>query len=358
MSQTPDFGPLGRPFNRSHPFLYGFLGALGVLTALALTRALAQASQVFVLIITALFLAIGLNPAVEVMRRRGLSRGAAVTVMLVFVLGLAGALAAAIVPPLINQTTQLISNLPDYLNQLRENATIAQLDSEYAFIERIQEQLSQLVKDDKLVFSAFGGVVGVGRTVLSGAFSFVTVLVLTLYFLAALPRMTSIAYRMVPSTRRERVRLLTEEILLRIGGFVGGQLTIAALSGLSTLVVLTLLQIPYAISLAMVVAVFGLIPLIGATLGAIVVVVVGLTQSTTAAIIIFIYYVLYQQFENYVIAPRVMRRAVNVPAVVTIVAALLGASLLGLLGGLIAIPLAAAVLLIIQQVVIPQAETK
>lgn len=329
-----------------------------MLTALALAQALAQASQVFVLILTALFLAIGLNPAVEFFRRRGMSRGAAVTVMLVIVLVLAGALAAAIVPPVIAQTTQLITNAPEYLNQLRGNATIARLDGDYQFIERLQNQLTALVENDKLVFNAFGGVVGVGRTVLSGAFSFLTVLVLTLYFLAALPRMTSLAYRMVPASRRERVRLLSDEVLLRIGGFVGGQLTIASLSGLATLIVLSILKIPYAISLAMVVAVFGLIPLIGATLGAIVVVVVGLTQSTTAAIIIFIYYVLYQQFENYVIAPRVMRRAVNVPAVVTIVAALLGASLLGLLGGLIAIPLAAAVLLIIQQVVIPQAETK
>jgi predicted PurR-regulated permease PerM len=170
--------------------------------------------------------------------------------------------------------------------------------------------------------------------------------------------MTSIAYRMVPASRRARVQVLSDEILLRIGGFVGGQLTIASLSGLSTLVMLTILQVPYAISLAMLVALFGLIPLIGATLGAIAVVVVGLTQSTTIAIVLFIFYVIYQQFENYIIAPRVMRKAVNVPAVVTIVAALLGASLLGLLGGLIAIPLAAAVLLIIQQVVIPQAETK
>lgn len=333
------------------------MAALGVLTALGLARALAQASQMLVLIITALFLAIGLNPAVEAMRRRGLGRGAAVSVMLVLVLLLAGALAAAIVPPVINQTTQLISNAPEYLEQLRENSTIARLDSEYQFIERIQGQLGELVKDDKLVFSAFGGVVGVGRTVLSGAFSFVTVLVLTLYFLAALPRMTAVAYRMVPNSRRERVQRLSDEILLRIGGFVGGQLTIAALSGLSTLIILTILRVPYAISLAVVVAIFGLIPLIGATLGAIAVVIVSLTQSTTTAIIVFIFYVLYQQFENYVIAPRVMRKAVNVPAAVTIVSALVGASLLGLLGGLIAIPMAAALLLIIQQVIIPRAET-
>jgi predicted PurR-regulated permease PerM len=356
VSELPKFGPLGRPFNRAHPFLFGFLGALGVLTALALAQAMARASQMLVLILTALFLAIGLNPAVEAMRRRGLTRGLAVAVMLVVVVGFSAALAAAIVPPVINQTTQLISNAPEFLEELRRNSTIAQLDKDYEFIERAQERLTERVQDGKLVFSAFGGVVGVGRTVLSGAFSFLTVLVLTLYFLAALPRMTSIAYRMVPISRRERVRLLSEEILVRIGGFVGGQLVIAALSGLSTLVLLTIMDVPYAISLAMLVAVFGLIPLIGATLGAIAVVLVSLTVSTVTTVIVLAFYVLYQQFENYVIAPRVMRRAVHVPAVVTIVSALIGASLLGLLGGLIAIPLAAAVLLVIEQVVIPRAD--
>jgi predicted PurR-regulated permease PerM len=356
VSEEPNFGPLGRPFNRAHPFLFGFLGALGVLTALALATALARASQVLVLILTALFLAVGLNPAVEAMRRRGLTRGLAVGVMLVLVVGFAGALAAAIVPPVVSQTTQLISNAPDFLEELRRNSTLAQLDKDYQFISRAQESLAERVQDGKLVFSAFGGVVGVGRTVLSGAFSFLTVLVLTLYFLAALPKITSTAYRMVPVSRRERVRRLSDEILTRIGGFVGGQLVIAGLSGISTLILLTIMGVPYAVSLAMLVAVFGLIPLIGATLGAIAVVLVSLTISTTTTVIVFLFYVLYQQFENYVIAPRVMRRTVHVPALVTIVSALVGASLLGLLGGLIAIPLAAAVLLVIEQVVIPRAD--
>lgn len=358
MAETPEkFGSLGQPINRAHPFVFGFLGGLGLLIAFAVGQAVVAASQVLVLIITALFLAIGLNPAVEFFRRRGLSRGSAVTVMLVIIVLLTVALAAAVIPPIISQTTDLLSNAPDWLNQLRNNSTIAHLDEQYGIISRIQEQLTSRVQDGKLVFTAFGGVVGVGRTVLSGVFSGITVLILTLYFLAALPKITATGYQLVPASRRERVQLLTDEILLRVGGYVGGQLTVASLSGLSTLVVTSILGVPYAISLAMVVALFGLIPLIGATLGAIAVVTVGLSVSLTTAIILFVFYVLYQQFENYFIYPRIMRRSVNIPAAITLVAALIGGSLLGLLGGLLAIPTAAAVLLILNEVVIPRAGT-
>lgn len=350
------FGSLGQPINRAHPFIFGLLGGLGVLVALAIGEAVIAASQVLVLIVTALFLAVGLNPAVEFLRRRGLSRGAAVGVILATVVLAAGAFAAAIVPPIVSQTTQLLSNAPDWLNQLRSNPTIAHFDDQYGFISKIQEQLTSRVKDGKLVFSAFGGVVGVGRSVLSGIFSGITVLILTLYFLAALPKITSTSYRLVPASRRERVKLLTDEILLRVGGYVGGQLTVAALSGLSTLIITSILGVPYAISLAMVVAICGLIPLIGATLGAIVVVTIGLSQSVSTALILLVFYIIYQQFENYVIYPRIMKRSVNIPAAITLVAALIGASLLGLLGGLLAIPTAAATLLILDQVVIPRAE--
>ena len=357
MTEDPKFGRLGQPINRSHPFVFGFLAAMGVLAALVVGKAVVAASQVLVLIATALFLAIGLNPAVEFLRRRGLNRSASVAAILITVVIGAGAFVAALIPPIITQTTELLSSAPEWLNQLRANPTLAHFDEQYGLITTIQEQLTSRVQDGKLVFNAFGGVLGVGRTVISGIFTAITVLVLTLYFLAALPKITRTSYRLVPASRRDRVQLLTEEILLRVGGYVGGQLTVASLSGLSTVIVTTILGVPYSIALGMVVALFGLIPLIGATLGAIAVVTVGLSESLSTAGILFVFYVLYQQFENYFIYPRIMKRSVNIPAVITLVAALIGASLLGLLGGLLAIPVAAAALLIIDQVVIPRAET-
>jgi len=349
------FGKLGEPLNRSHPFMFGFLAALGVLTALALTRALNNASQAIVLIFISLFLAVGLNPAVEGLRRRGLSRGPAVLAIVAVFLFLSAVFSATVVPPLINQTTQLVQHSPQYLDNLTKNPTIAKLDKSYGIVTKAKATLESKVQDGKLVISAFGGVMGVGKTILSGLFSLITVLILTIYFLASLPKITRTAYSLVPASRRERVSRLSDEILARIGSFVGGQLIMASIAGMATLAMTLIVGIPYPIALALVVATCDLIPLIGATLGAIIVTIVALTQGVTLGIISFLFFIVFQQIENYVVYPRIMKRAVAVPGAVTIIAALLGGSLLGLLGGLLAIPTAAAILLIIDQVAVPHA---
>jgi predicted PurR-regulated permease PerM len=353
--ESERFGTPGAPLNRSHPFLYGFLATLGVATAYLVIKAVQSASQVLVLILISLFLAVGLNPAVEALRKRGLKRsGAVLTITLIFVL-IVGGFTAAVAPPIYKQTTQLVQNAPEYLDRIATNPTIANLDKNYHFIDKAKEKLSTQVQDGKLVVSAFGGVIGVGKTIFSGLFSAITVFILTLYFLAALPKFTKTAYSLVPASRRERVSKISDEILVRIGGYVGGQLVVAGIAGLATFVAALALGLPYALSLAMVVALCDLIPLIGATLGAVVATLVGFVYDTKSGIIILIFYIIYQQLENYVIYPKFMKRSVSVPAIVTIIAALIGGSLLGLLGGLLAIPTAAAILLIIDQVAIPRA---
>lgn len=202
----------------------------------------------------------------------------------------------------------------------------------------------------------FGGVLGAGRAVLSGLASTFTVLILTLYFLASLNSIAEAGYRLVPRTRRDRVRKLGDEIIKRIGGYVAGQVAVATINAVCSFVLMTILGIPYAAVLAFVVGLLGLIPLVGATIGALLVVVVGLFQSPQIALIVAIYYVVYQQVENYLIAPRIMARTVSVPGAVALIAAFGGGALLGVLGALIAIPIAAAILLIIQEVLIPRQE--
>jgi predicted PurR-regulated permease PerM len=161
---------------------------------------------------------------------------------------------------------------------------------------------------------------------------------------------------MVPASRRPRVRALGDEIIRRIGGYVAGQVAVATINGLLTFILLTILGVPYSIVLSITVAILGIIPLVGATLGAVIVVLVGLFQSWQIGVAIAVYYLLYQQIENYVIAPRIMARTVSVPGAVALIAALAGAALLGVLGALIAIPIAAAILLVIQEVTIPRQE--
>lgn len=179
-------------------------------------------------------------------------------------------------------------------------------------------------------------------------------LVLTLYFLASLHTMTEAAYRLVPASRRDRVRRLADEITRRIGAYVAGQVAVASINAVGTYILLTILGLDYRVVLAVTVGLLGVIPLVGATLGALVVILVALFHSWQYALIVAVYYLIYQQLENYVIAPRIMSRAVAVPGSVAVVAALAGGSLLGVLGALVAIPLAAGLLLLVQEVVVPR----
>jgi predicted PurR-regulated permease PerM len=319
-------------------------------------QALASASAVFILIIISIFLAAGLNPAVLFFQNRGLNRGASVGAVMASVLLFVAAFIAIAVPPLLDQGNQLLDNAPALIKDLNNNAFINDLNNKYGVIDSLQTKIDSLIKDGQFAITAFGGVIGVGKAVVSGLVSTITILVLTLYFLASLPQVINIALRFVPATRRDRVSKLTNAIVGRIGSFVGGQAIIAALAAVFILIMGLIIGMPYPGPLAMVVLICGFIPLVGHFIGMSIVTVVSLTDSLTTAAIALGAYILYVQIENYVITPRIMRKSLAIPGLVTIIAALLGASLLGLVGGLLAVPIAAAVLLILDEVVFPRAD--
>ena len=351
-----DFGTAGKPVNTSHPFYFGFMVTIGALLALTMLQALASASAVFILIIISIFLAAGLNPAVMFFQNRGLKRGASVGAVMASVLLFVAAFIAIAVPPLIDQGNQLLDNAPALIKDLNNNAFINDLNNKYGVIDSLQTKIDSLIKDGQFAITAFGGVIGVGKAVVSGLVSTITILVLTLYFLASLPQVINIGLRFVPATRRDRVSKLTNAIVGRIGSFVGGQAIIASLAATFILIMGLIVGMPYPGPLAMVVLICGFIPLVGHFIGMSIVTVVSLTDSLTTAAIALGAYILYVQIENYVITPRIMRKSLAIPGLVTIIAALLGASLLGLVGGLLAVPIAAAVLLILDEVVFPRAD--
>ena len=350
------YGRPGREFNRNHPFYLGFLGAFGVLAAYGLWQVLGQLSQVITLLVVSLFLALGLEPLVEWLEKRGLPRPAAITAVFGGVILLVGGFISAIVPIIVSQATELATQVPESIADLQRTQWFMDLDARFDVVSRLTNEVETRLSSGETVTALFGGVFGAGAAVLSGFFSTFTVLVLTLYFLASLRTTRAAAYRLVPRTRRQRVQLLGDEISKRIGGYVIGQITIATINAVASYVVMLVVGVPYALVLAVTVGIFGLIPLVGATIGAVIVVVVALFGSVTDAVIMAVYYVAYQQIENYVIAPRILQRTVAVPGAVAIVAALAGGSLLGILGALIAIPLAAGVLLVVQEVVMPRQE--
>jgi predicted PurR-regulated permease PerM len=351
-----DFGTAGKPVNTSHPFYFGFMVTIGALLALTMLQALASASAVFILIIISIFLAAGLNPAVLFFQNRGLNRGASVGAVMASVLLFVAAFIAIAIPPLLDQGNQLLDNAPALIKDLNNNAFINDLNNKYGVIDSLQTKLDSLIKDGQFAITAFGGVIGVGKAVVSGLVSTITILVLTLYFLASLPQVINIALRFVPATRRDRVSKLTNAIVARIGSFVGGQAIIAALAATFILIMGLIIGMPYPGPLAMVVLICGFIPLVGHFIGMSIVTVVSLTDSLTTAAIALGAYIVYVQIENYVITPRIMRKSLAIPGLVTIIAALLGASLLGLVGGLLAVPIAAAILLILDEVVFPRAD--
>ena len=349
-SEAHPFGRPGRPVSPRSPFRIGFSAALGVGAAGLLALAVVNVRGVLTLLAAALFLAIGLNPTVEWLERAGLRRGLAVgTVFLGLVLFFV-AFGMAVVPPIVDQMTSFAATLPELLADLTENRRIAQLNEEFGFVDRAQE----LVAGGQLGGQVFGGVLGVGRFVLSSFFSTLTVLVLTLYFMVSFPAIKQNVYRLVPRSRRARVGLLSDEILNRVGGYVAGAVTIGSVAGLSTFIFLLTAGVPYALALALLVAILDIIPLIGATIAAVVVTVVAFFVSVPVGIASAVFFLLYQQLENYLIYPRVMKRSVDVSPAATIVAILVGGSLLGVLGALLAIPVTAALQLVMDEVVVPR----
>ncbi len=348
------YGLAGRPFDRHSPFYIGFVATLGGVIAWTLLQFLERLSTTITLLIVAFFLALALDPIVRYLTESGTRRSMAVLIVFIGVTIVTGLIILLVVPPVIGEGTALLGQAPDYLGRLLQTKWVQELDQHYEVVEKAQEELAKRIRDGSLVSQVFGGVLGAGRAVVSGVFQFVTVLILTLYFLAALPRMKQAAYAAVPATRRPRIMSLSEEIMRRTGAYAAGQASVATVNAVLSYVMMRILDIPYASVLAVVVGLFGLIPMVGATIGAAVVATVAFFDAPRTALIVIIYYVIYQQIENYVVVPRIMKSTVSVPGAVTIVAALAGGALLGVLGALLAIPVAAGLLLIYEEVLLPR----
>jgi predicted PurR-regulated permease PerM len=343
----PALGRRGKPFDRKAPFMVGLLGGMGLLTAYGASRILVSLGSTLVLIVVSWFIAAGLDPLVRALERRGLKRSMAVVVVIVGVLGVVALFVFALAPVIADQVRAIGSNAPDWLSRLQHNHRIRELDDQYGFIEKLQS----FVTNGDFAGRVFGGVLGVGLAVLNALFNTFIIVVLTLYFLGSFETIKNAAYSLAPASRRERVSKLGDRIVESIGGYVSGAFIIALCAGLSSLILLLVIGMSqYAVALAFVVMVTDVIPMIGATIGAVIVTAICFSNSVQTAVIAGIFYIAYQQFENYVIYPRVMSRSVEIPGVLTVIAALVGASLMGVVGALLAIPTAAAVPMLVREV--------
>ena len=345
------FGKPGRRFSRTTPFFIGLTGALGVAVAYGLVRSLADIGQVLTIIGLALFIGVGLQPAVVWLESRRLPRFAAVTIITLSFLAVIGAFVAAAIPPITHEAHELMVNFPRY------RANIAAGKGWLGHLVN-KLHLSSYVRGNNaasktLKREAVGGVIGAGKLLLSTTASAISVVVLTIYFLIALPAISQLWLGLVPASRRERVGSLVDEVFGRVGGFVLGNIITSLVAGAGTTVWLTIFGIPYAFLLGLFVAIFDLIPIVGSTVAGIVVSLVALTKGLPVAIATGGFYAFYRLFEDYLLVPRVMNRTVRISPGLTIIATLIGATLWGLLGALVAIPIAAGVRLVLEEVAFP-----
>ena len=344
--ETGGFGVPGRPLDRRSPFFVGMAAAAGVAVTIALVELIIHARSVLVLVGLALFLAAGLDPAVTWLTNHGLRRWQAVLVTLMVLAGMVAGFLAVAIPPLAAQTTALVNELPKYLHTLQDhNSQIGKLDAQYHLQDRVRNLLQ--TKGGSLI----GGVLGAGEVVLSTFSSIVIVAVLAIYFLADMPRIKLLAYRLAPHSRRARVILIGDEIFAKVGGFVLGNFVTSLIAGLGTYIWLVIFGVPYPILLSLLVAFLDLIPVIGSTIGGAIVTLVALTVSLPVAIATLGFYIAYRLAEDYFVVPRVMGKTVQVPGAVSVVAVLIGGALMGIVGALVAIPAAAALRLFLQEVV-------
>ena len=322
--------------------------ALVVLYAVYLVRSLV------LLVLVAAFLAVGLDPVVRWLQRRGLKRGQAVAVLFLGLVLIFAGFGFAIVPPLVEQVETFATNVPEYVDDLADrNQRIAEFVDTRNITERLRSATTDLPSQ---LGGSFGTVLGIAGSIIASIFNTITVIVLTVYFSLSLTGMREGSLRLIPKSKRERTKELMDGILMKIGGYIAGNIAISLIAGVVSFAFLALVGVPFPVALALWVAIADLIPLIGATVGALPAVIVAYFVSLPVGLATTAFFAVYQMMENYFIAPRVMTKAIDISAPAVLVAALVGGSLLGVPGVLMAIPAAAAIKLLVNELVYPRTE--
>ena len=348
-SDEQPLGSLGRRFNRRSPFYIGLTASAGVAVTYGAVRLIGSLSSVLVLIGVAFFLALGLEPAVSWFVNRKLPRWAATTLVFVIFLAMMGAFLAAAIPPLAQQASELIKQAPHYIQQAQDHSSaIGRLNDRLHLQQRITDTINGSGG------SVVNDVVSAGSAVFDAVADSLIVIVLTVYFLVDMPRIRTNLYRLVPHTRRPRAILIGDEVFAKVGAYVLGNVLISVIAGAATFLWLMAFDVPYPLLLGIFVALLDLVPVVGSTIAGVVVAAVALTVSLPICIATTVFFVVFRLLEDYLLVPRIIGRVVKVPALITVVAVLIGGALLGIVGALVAIPIAAALLLLTQEVLYPR----
>ena len=339
-------------------FRVGLIGTLGVGLGLLIMTSVVTLSTIITYIGAALFLALGLDPAVSWLEKKKFPRWAAILTVLVALLGVLTGVVFAVVPIIVDQVATLSKRIPQLVTAVNTSTFTDDIQKQFPGLD--VTEITKTVTDylGTNLTTITSTVIQSGIAIVGGLFGGLIILILTLYFTASLNSIKRATYQLVPASKRERFADLSEQITKAVGRYVVGQAALAAVNGVLSFIFLSIIGAPFPALLAFIAFLFSLVPLVGTISGSVIIVLTCLIpeigSSPLTALVAGIYYLIYMQVEAYVLSPNIMNRAVSVPGAVVVIAALAGGSLLGILGALIAIPVAASILMIIKQVVIPK----
>ena len=342
-----------------NPFAVGFSLTLAALVAFAVGVAFTNLSTILIYVAFALFAALGLDPLVRWLERHHVTRAwGIVIVYAVFALILVGVL-LLIVPTVIEQVAQFIKTLPVLIGDFQKTDLFHWLSTEFGSqTSDIIKQVEGFLSNPSNLSAIAGGLLKVGAGIASGISGAVIVLVLSLYFLAGIPTMKKAFTRLWPARNRALAASMTDQITDSVGGYLGGMVVLAFCKAVVAFLLHLVLGLPFAALMGIVAFLITLIPLVGSVLYWALASIVALFSNPLMALVFAIAYLVYMQIEAYVLTPRVMNKTISVPGSLVVIGALVGGTLLGLLGALVAIPVTASVLLIIKQIVIPKQDAK
>ncbi len=341
------------------PFVFGFLLTLGGLAAVVLGLAFTSLSTVLIYIALALFAALGLDPSVRFLERRGLSRALSVVVVILGLIVVVGLILWMVLPIVIDQIASFVRSVPGMIQEFTRSDIYATLDDQFG--DQFQDLVADVQKflvDPGNIAAIGGGALQIGASIANAISGVIVVLVLTLYFLATLPAMKTGLLRLAPARDRARAADITDQITDSVGGYVMGMVVLAFCNAVLAFLLYLFLDLPFPPLMATVAFCITLIPLVGSVIFWIIGTSLALFTNPIAALIFAIVYLVYMQIEAYVITPRVMNKAVAVPGSLVVIGALAGGTLLGLLGALVAVPVAASILIIVKQVWIPRQDAR
>lgn len=341
------------------PLVIAFIATLGVLGGLVLGSAIASITAILVYIVLALFISLGLDPIVRLLERRGVKRGGGIAIVFGAFALLAVIFFVFVLPPILAQVGQFVQAFPQAVQDALESEWFLALSPDLQDAVRAAlDEASTALSTPEAIAAIGGGALAVGVGIVNAITAGFIVIALTLYFLSSLTGMKQALYDLAPARSRARLTDMTERITASVGSSLLGSVTLSAINAAVVFTLHVLIGLPFAALMAFIAFVITLIPLFGSVIFWVLASIVALFSSPTQALIFGIAYLIYIQIESYVVSPRVMNRAVSIPAALVLIGAMVGGALMGVLGVLVALPIMASLLLIIREVVVPKQNLK